>query len=175
MKAGGEGNALENVQPQPGRPPCGRLHGAGRHDRADRLNKMLVHFTVPINLLISLGILLLRVPLLSMFSDEKEIFAIAIGVFLVDILIEQARAFSHIYEYSLRSTGDVLPTMLTTLASCWIFSVALAYILGIHLGLGLIGFYIGLALDEWTRAAFTFFRWKHRIAVLSDKKQKAVS
>lgn len=154
---------------------AGRLHGAGRHDRADRLNKMLVHFTVPINLLVSLGILLLRVPLLSMFSDEKEIFTIAIGVFLVDILIEQARAFSHIYEYSLRSTGDVLPTMLTTLASCWIFSVALSYILGIHLGLGLIGFYIGLALDEWTRAAFTFFRWKHRIAVLGGKKRKAVT
>ncbi len=149
---------------------AGRLYGAGRYEHADRLNKMLAHFTVPVNLLVSLGILLLRVPLLSMFTDEKEIFAIAIGVFLVDILIEQARAFSHIYEYSLRSTGDVMPTMVTTLISCWVFSVAFAYILGIHLGLGLIGFYIGLACDEWVRALFTFFRWKYRIAVLQGKK-----
>ena len=149
---------------------AGRLHGAGRHEQADRLNKMLAHVTVPVNLLVSLGIVLLRIPLLSMFTREKEIFAIALGVFLVDILTEQARAISHVYEYSLRSTGDVMPTMLTTFASCWLFSVALAYILAIPCGLGLVGFYIGLALDEWTRALFTFFRWKYRIAVLQKKR-----
>ncbi len=146
---------------------AGRLHGAGRHEQADRLNKMLAHFTVPVNLLISVSIVALRIPLLSLFTEEKEIFAIALGVFLVDILTEQARAISHIYEYSLRSTGDVMPTMLTTLASCWIFSVALAYFLAIPLGLGLVGFYIGLACDEWVRAIFTFFRWKYRISVLA--------
>ena len=148
---------------------AGRLHGAGRHEHADRLNKMLAHFTVPVNLAVSVSILLLRVPLLSMFTSEKEIFVIAIGVFVVDIFIEQARAISHVYEYSLRSTGDVMPTMITTLISCWVFSVALAYILSITCGLGLIGFFIGLALDEWVRAIFVFFRWKSRIA--SIKKQ----
>lgn len=148
---------------------AGRLHGAGRHEHADRLNKMLAHCTVPVNFLISLSILLLRVPLLSMFTNEQEVFTIAIGVFLVDILVEQARAISHVYEYSLRSTGDVMPTMLTTLASCWIFSVGLAYILSIPCGLGLVGFYIGLALDEWVRAFFTFFRWKWRIRTLQSK------
>ncbi len=130
-------------------------------------------FSLPVNLLVSLGIVLLRVPLLSLFTDEKEIFAIALGVFLVDILTGQARAFSHIYEYSLRSTGDVMPTMLTTLASCWIFSVACAYIPAIPLGLGLVGFYIGLACDEWVRAIFTFFRWKYRIRLLQSKKTAA--
>ena len=149
---------------------AGRLHGAGRHEHADRLNKMLTHFTVPVNFLISLGIVLLRVPLLSMFTSEREIYAIALGVFLVDILVEGARAISHIYEYSLRSTGDVAPTMITTLISCWVFSVGLAYVLSIPCGLGLVGFYIGLALDEWVRAIFVFFRWKSRIAAI--KKQE---
>lgn len=148
---------------------AGRLHGAGRHEHADRLNKMLTHFTVPVNFLVSLGIVLLRVPLLAMFTSEKEIYVIALGVFLLDILVEGARAISHIYEYSLRSTGDVTPTMITTLISCWVFSVGLAYVLSIPCGLGLVGFYIGLALDEWVRAIFVFFRWKSRIA--SIKKQ----
>lgn len=152
----------------------GRLHGAGRHEQADRLNKMLAHCTVPVNFLISLSIILLRVPLLKMFTDETRIFTIALGVFLMDILVEQARAISHIYEYSLRSTGDVTPTMITTFISCWVFSVGLAYVLSIPCGMGLIGFYIGLACDEWVRAIFTFFRWKQRIRVLKDQKQNPI-
>ncbi len=150
---------------------AGRLHGAGRHEHADRLNKMLAHCTVPVNLAISLSIVLLRTPLLSMFTKDTKIVQIALGVFLVDILTEQARAISHIYEYSLRSTGDVTPTMVTTLISCWIFSVGLAYVLSIPCGLGLVGFYIGLALDEWVRALFTFFRWKYRIRTLQKKQE----
>lgn len=154
---------------------AGRLHGAGKHEHADRLNNMLAHCTVPVNFLISISIVLLRTPLLSMFTTDTKIVQIALGVFLVDILTEQARAISHVYEYSLRSTGDVMPTMVTTLVSCWVFSVGLAYVLSIPCGLGLVGFYIGLALDEWVRAIFTFFRWKHRIRTLQAEKETAAA
>lgn len=148
---------------------AGRLYGAKRYEHADRLNKMLVHFTIPVNLLISLCILLLRKPLLSMFTDSEEIFFIALGVFVVDIFVEQARAISHVYEYSLRSTKYVWPTMIVTLISAWALSVGAAYVLSLPLSLGLIGFYIGLALDEWVRASFTFFRWKWRIRTLQSE------
>jgi len=79
---------------------------------------------------------------------------------LVDILTEQARAVSHVYEYALRATGDVTPTMIVTLISCWVFSVGLAYVLSIVCKMGLIGCWIGLAIDEWIRAAYTYYRWK---------------
>jgi Na+-driven multidrug efflux pump len=64
--------------------------------------------------------------------------------------------------------------MITTFISCWVFSVGLAYVLSIPCGMGLIGFYIGLACDEWVRAIFTFFRWKQRIRVLKDQKQNPI-
>lgn len=150
---------------------AGRLYGAKRYEHADRLNKMLVCLTIPVNLLISLTILLLRKPLLSMFTDSEEIFAIALGVFIVDIFVEQARAISHVYEYSLRSTKYVWPTMIVTLISAWVLSVGAAYCLSLPLSLGLVGFYIGLALDEWVRAIFTFNRWKWRIRTLQRSEE----
>ncbi len=151
---------------------AGRLYGAKRYEHADRLNKMLIHFTIPVNLTISLAILLLRRSLLSMFTDSEEIYAIALGVLLVDIIIEQARAISHVYEYSLRSTKYVMPTMIVTLISAWVFSVGAAYALSLPLGLGLVGFYIGLACDEWVRAIFTYNRWKKRIGTLAREQRE---
>lgn len=138
----------------------GRLCGAGRFEHARKLNKMLVSVSIPVNLMISLLILICRDSILSLFTANEAIINMALGVFLVDILVEQARAVSHIYEYALRAAGDVTLTMIVTLLSCWLFSVGAAYFLSITCNLGLIGCWIGLAIDESIRAVFTYYRWR---------------
>jgi len=138
----------------------GRLCGAGRNEHAMALNRAVVKVTIAVNLLISVGIVLLRVPLLSLFTDNAWIIQVSLGVFLVDIITEQARAVSQIYEYALRAAGDVTFTLKILLVSCWVFSVGLAYVLSIPMGWGLIGCWIGLALDETVRAVCTVYRWR---------------
>ena len=64
------------------------------------------------------------------------------------------------YEYALRAVGDVFVPMIILICSCWIFSIGLAYFLSIRCGLGLIGLWIGLAIDESVRAIVTYVRWK---------------
>jgi len=140
----------------------GRLFGAQRYEHAERLNRMLVRYTILGNLSVSLAVFLLRRPILSLFTDSTVIVQMAFGIFLVDLVIEQARAISQIYEYALRATGDVTPTMIVTLISGWVFSVGLAYVLSIPCGMGLIGCWIGLAIDESIRTIYTFWRWKAR-------------
>ena len=138
----------------------GRLYGAGRYEHARRLNRMLVRITIPLNLLVSVLIILMRKPLLSLFTDNSLIIQMSLGILLVDIVTEQARAVSHVHEHALRASGDVTPTMIVTLISCWVFSVGLAYFLSIYCGLGLIGCWIGLAIDESIRAVYTYYRWR---------------
>lgn len=138
----------------------GRLYGAGRYEHARRLNRMLVRITIPLNLMVSVLIILLRGPLLSLFTDNETIIQMALGILLVDLIIEQARAVSHVHEYALRGAGDVTPTMIVTLISCWVFSVGMAYFLSITCRMGLIGCWIGLAVDEGIRAVYTYYRWK---------------
>ena len=138
----------------------GRCYGAGDYDRADRMNAQLIKITTVVNLSISLLVVLLRKPLLSIFTDDQWAVDMALGVFLVDVVVEQARAISQIYEYALRATGDVVFSMVFIVASCWIFSIGLSYILAIKCSMGLVGCFIGLAVDEWVRTTVTYFRWK---------------
>ena len=79
---------------------------------------------------------------------------------LVDIIVEMARGVSHVYESSLRAANDVALTMVVTLVSSWVCSVGLGYFLAIPCHMGLMGFWVALAVDEFVRAAYTYLRWK---------------
>ncbi len=138
----------------------GRLCGMKDFDRADRMTKQLVRLTSPVNLLISLVILAFRVPLLSAFTQNQQIIAWGAAVMLIDIIAEQSRAFSQIYEYGLRGAGDVNFAMVGTIISCWCCSIGLGYLFGIVCGWGIIGIWLACSLDEFMRAALTVWRWK---------------
>jgi Na+-driven multidrug efflux pump len=138
----------------------GRLVGAGNYERAKELNFSLVKLTIVINLIISLLIVAFRVPLVRIFTNNQNIIDIALGVFLIDIIAESSRAVSQIYEYALRSAGDMKFMLIVVMCSCWIISVGLSYLLSIVCGLGIIGCYISIALDESIRAVASVYRWR---------------
>ena len=138
----------------------GYLCGGRQYDRAAALCRQLTRITSAANLLLSCLLLLFRRPVLSIFTSQEEVLAMALTVFAIDIVVEQARAVSQIYEYGLRSTGDTFFSMVGILASCWVNGVGVAYLLGIRLGLGLPGIWVGFALDETCRAAVTYGRWR---------------
>lgn len=138
----------------------GRLCGKGDFDRADKMTKQLVRLTCPVNLAISLIILAFRVPILHAFTQNEQIIAWATAVLLIDIVAEQSRAFSQIYEYTLRGAGDVTFAMAATIFSCWSCSIGLGYLFGIVCGWGIIGIWVATTLDELLRAVFTVWRWK---------------
>jgi len=138
----------------------GRLMGARKIRRAKLLNRRLVKITCSVNLLVSLAILLLRAPLLSIFTKDAEILQLALPIFVIDLFAEQARGVSQVYEYALRGVGDMKFMMIVTTLSCWICGVGLAYLLSIPLGLGLVGCWIGMALDECIRAVASYLRWR---------------
>ena len=141
----------------------GRCLGEGDIERPERMNAQLIKITVPVNFLISLSVILLSRPLLGMFTSDELVFRMAIGIFFVDMIAELARAVSQVYEYALRAAGDIMFTTGVLAVSCAVFSLALAYVLAIPYGLGLMGCWIGLALDEVTRAIVTYFRWRRGI------------
>lgn len=148
----------------------GWLCGAKRHADADRLCRQLWHRNSLLNLSLSLLLILLRIPILSIFTKQEEILAMSLAIFAIDIIQEQSRACSQIYEYALRSTGDTMFMMVGILISCWVNGVGLAYLLGIHFGLGLPGIWIGFAADELTRALVTAGRWRTKKWIARSQK-----
>lgn len=148
----------------------GRLYGAGDIETADQANKQLVKITLTVNFVLSMLVWILRIPLMSIFTEDKEILRIAGTVLLIDLVVEMARAVSHVYEYALRSIGDVLFNVVVLVISCWTCSIGLAYVLSIPCGLGLAGCWIGLAVDESIRGIVTFFRWRYKKSMILGKK-----
>ena len=138
----------------------GRMFGAGQFERADRVNARLVKVTIPVNLLISLSIVIFGKTFMRGFTDDSAIIAASVGIFLVDIIAEQARAVSQIYEYALKSVQDIVFSTVFVIISCIVNGVLLAYFMMIECGLGVIGLWIGIAVDELVRAIVSYFRWK---------------
>jgi Na+-driven multidrug efflux pump len=64
--------------------------------------------------------------------------------------------------------------VLMAMGSMWLVQVPLAWLLGLHLGLGLPGIWIALATDEWLRTAVMQRRWSRRTWVAHAERSRAM-
>ena len=109
----------------------------------------------------ALGILcLVRRPLMDLFTDDNAIITMGAAVILSDFVLELGRSRNLVLVNSLRAAGDVRYPLYIGLFSMWFFSVGISWVLGIGLGWGLVGIWIGLGLDECFRAVLLQIRWE---------------
>ena len=134
--------------------------GAKDFDQADRQNwKVLKTFT-PITLIIAAVLAIFSQPLLSLFSSDPQVIALGQKVMIVEVILELGRCFNIVMVRNLQAVGDVRFPVLVGIASQWIVGVGVAWLLGIHFGLGLVGVWMAFALDENLRAVIFVIRWK---------------
>ena len=138
----------------------GRYKGAGEFDKADRLFRQNRAIAFCCNLALSLTVLALHRPLMSMFTSDSAIIDAAGMIFLIDLLVQLPRAINNISEGALSANGDVKITFITSTLSCWLGSVALSYVLCVLLGWGLIGLWLAFAADETMKSIIYIFRWR---------------
>lgn len=141
----------------------GRLVGAAQFEKAYR---QLLH-SLKLGLLVTAIVV---VPaafggghfLMSSFTDDQEIIAMATQLFFISLILEPGRTFNIVVINSLRATGDARFPLMMALFSMWGIAIPLSWFLGLHLGWGLIGIWIAFACDEWTRGLSMYWRWKSR-------------
>lgn len=138
----------------------GRLIGAKEYEKASKLNRSLVKLTIAVNLTVSVIFVVFHKSIISIFTEDSKIIETALIIFAMDIIVEQARAVSHVYEYALKGAGDMKFMMIAVTVSCFVFGVATSYYLGIVCNMGLIGCWIGLTLDELVRTVASVYRWR---------------
>ena len=138
----------------------GRLTGGGKIEQAKALCRRLVKLTVTVNFIICALIIILYKPLMAIFTENPLIVRMALWVFIIDTVAELSRGISQVYEYALRGAGDMKFMLIVTVCSCWAISVGLSYLLSIELGLGIIGCYVAVAIDELIRAVSSVYRWR---------------
>lgn len=134
--------------------------GAHDFDQADRQNWRVLKTFTPISLILTVTLALFARPLFGMFSSDPQVIALGQQVFWVDVLLELGRCFNIVLVRNLQAVGDVAFPVTVGICSQWIIGVGVAYLLGIHWGLGLVGVWLAFMLDENLRAVIFCIRWK---------------
>ncbi|MDR4887089.1 MATE family efflux transporter [Fredinandcohnia sp. QZ13] len=101
-------------------------------------------------------------PLLSIFTDNQDIIKTGGVLILLTIILEPGRAFNLVLINALRAAGDVKLPVYMGILSMWGICVPIAYVLGIHFELGLVGVWISFIVDEWVRGIVMLWRWRSR-------------
>jgi putative MATE family efflux protein len=140
----------------------GQMVGAGEMKAAYKRLMKSVRISFLLTLLIVGVASIFRHDLIGMFTENPEIIAAGASIFLLSIVLEPGRTFNMVIINSLRAAGDARFPVLMGVCSMWGVSVPLAYLLGVHLGIGLLGIWIAFAVDEWLRGLIMLLRWRSR-------------
>lgn len=140
----------------------GHLIGAGLFEKAYRelLRSLRIAFCCAIGGMIILSLVAPWV--IGVFTSTPAIIASATILIRMGLLLEPGRVFNVVVISSLRATGDARFPVIAGFICMWGLWVPLAWFLGIKLGLGLVGIWISMICDEWTRGLLMYSRWSKR-------------
>ena len=134
--------------------------GANRFEEANEIRRLVTRIGLVSNIAFSLLFILLRYPLLSIFTENATILRIGAQIFLLDLVVEIGRSLNNTVSGALQATGDVKYQLVVNQLSGWILSVGGAYLLGIVWHMELYGVWIAFAMDEMTRGLILLHRWR---------------
>lgn len=98
--------------------------------------------------------------IMPFFSDNPEMISLVGKLLAIDIALEIGRVSNLVFGQALKTSGDaIFPTVIAAIFM-YLCAVGGTYFFGIHLGLLVVGAYIGMAMDECVRALLMFLRWQ---------------
>ena len=138
----------------------GHLVGQQRHQAAYILGNYFFRRSMIITVSGSIILALAGKSILSAFTDNPEIIAMGVWVLVIDVFLEVGRTANIFAVGTLRATGDAVYPVIIGIIFQWSIAVGLSYFIGIPLGLGLVGMWVGFALDENIRGIILMRRWR---------------
>ncbi len=117
-----------------------------------------------VGVLVSVGLLILFSTagrqLMGMFTNEEDIIDIGKIILLIVAFTAPGQISNVVFSGSLRGAGDTKFVAYSSLVSIAIVRPVISYVLMFPLGMGLIGAWIGLFIDQHVRLAFSSYRFK---------------
>jgi len=140
----------------------GRLTGAGRLRDADREAAHSLRVGLGVATSAALFAATTSRWTLRLFTTDAAMIATAQSLLWVTVFLEPGRTLNLVVINALRATGDArFPVAAGVLSMAFVMAGG-AWLLGVHLGLGLVGVWIAYAADEWVRGLIMVARWRGR-------------
>lgn len=145
----------------------GHCVGAGQLHRADRFVHTALVMSLAVSFILSLSFAFLGHTLLGFFTKDAQIIATGSQLLWLCLILEVGRSFNLVVINGLRAAGDVKFPLFAGIGSMFFVAAGLSWLLGQHLGWGLVGIWLACALDEWLRGLAMYWRWRRRIWIKS--------
>jgi putative MATE family efflux protein len=137
----------------------GHLVGAGLLHQAHQLVRRLLARGLLMALVVSLALALAGRWLLGWFTADVQIIATGSLLLWLTIALETGRTFNLVLVNALRAAGDARYPMQAGVLSFALVLGGGSWLLGLHLGWGLVGVWVAYAADEWLRGLLNWWRW----------------
>lgn len=140
----------------------GHLVGASEFNEAYARTFKALWLGISITLVVVLIAYALKYKIMDALNLDDGLRKIMLPLFTLSIVLEAGRTFNIVIVNALRASGDAKFPLITGLIFMWGLSLPLGYFLGIHLGWGIIGVWIGFCADEWLRGLANTWRWRSK-------------
>lgn len=140
----------------------GHLVGASEFNEAYTRTFKALWLGISITLVVVLIAYALKYKIMDALNLDEGLRKIMLPLFTLSIVLEAGRTFNIVIVNALRASGDAKFPLITGLIFMWGLSLPLGYFLGIHLGWGIIGVWIGFCADEWLRGLANTWRWRSK-------------
>ena len=147
----------------------GQYVGSGNIAKAKDTLIYLVKFATVCMVAIGLIFVPIAPWIAALYTDSKEVIRLAAMLITSNSLALMVWPISFVLSAGLKGAGDTKYTMVTAIIGMWVFRIFTGYILGIVLGLGVLGIWIGMYTDWLVRGGLYCHRlqgenWiKHKI------------
>ena len=140
----------------------GHLVGASEFNEAYTRTFKALWLGIFITLVVVLIAYALKYKIMDALNLDESLRKIMLPLFTLSIVLEAGRTFNIVIVNALRASGDAKFQLATGLIFMWGLSLPLGYFLGIHLGWGIVGVWIGFCADEWLRGLANTWRWRSK-------------
>ncbi len=134
--------------------------GAGEYDACDRGTRKAAVTGIIIATVVESVFALSSGFLMRLFTDDPQMISLVGKLLAIDIVLEIGRVTNLVYGNALKTSGDAIFPTIIGAVFMYLCTVGGTWFFGIHLGLLVVGAYIGLASDECVRAVFMYLRWR---------------
>ena len=138
----------------------GQSLGARNPDRAQASAWQALKSGMVWMCLMGVGFFVWRAWLVGLYTDDVSVKQLGEMCMIFIALGQPLLAIAVVLGSALRGAGDTRTVLVYTFVGVWIVRVGLGYLLGIVLGLGLFGVWLGWMADFIARAALVYLRFR---------------
>jgi putative MATE family efflux protein len=138
----------------------GRCMGAGKPDEATMYTKYILKLNYVLGFVINVICIALAVPIISLYNLSPEASKLSAQIFITycagSII---AYPISTVLPLALRGAGDAKFCMITSGITMFTIRIAMAYVLGLYMNLGVFGVWLSMILEWFVKGMIFYVRF----------------